>query len=367
MTLSDDLTAAAGRAKVLEDALASSTAENVDKDAHIAQLDAVIVDLRDKLADCEGTDPPPDPPPSVDIAGTYVLEQVSSVAGLSALDRAIGFDVQGASIRVPLSSLTNFDIVTAAKAKCDAQGWDLALRWMFGRWMPANADVGRTYPVSGGSGKAPVPFNTDGTPNVKAIDYYVGQTERIAAECRRQGLTILHQPWFGRDWAEIANGADMRALAGYSYANWYTPHQMLFDATIHLAGPDLVMEWPMSGAGPLTGNAPFIRDMTNHMLEVVGPNSPYLFVQANGVNDGTHGGASRGVYGAPDATTETTKRRDTNAAVARGSQAIQPIDFTWAAYFAECDSFGATANEIYSPSFVAANRETLRTIIAQRA
>jgi hypothetical protein len=360
MALSDDLLVAAEQALALEQA-------NAEKDALISDQDARIAKLTADLAECQGGEPPDPEPGPVDIAGTYVLEQVASVGALGALDRAVGFDVKGASIRVPLSSLQNFDILTAAATKATSHGWDLALRWMFGRWMPANAEVGRTYVVSGGSGKAPVPFNTDGSPNQKAIDYYIEQTERIAAECRRQGVTTLHQPWFGRDWAEIAHGSDIRALTGYTYANWYHPHEMLFDATFHLAGPDLVMGWPMSGSGPLTGNAPFIRDMTTHMLAVAGPANPYLFVQANGVNDGKAGNASRGVFGAPDAATETAKRQDTNAGVLRGSQAIQPIDFDWTAYFAEVDSFKATQNEVYSTSFTLANKESLRTIIADRA
>jgi hypothetical protein len=214
---------------------------------------------------------------------------------------------------------------------------------MAGRWVPAGVDVGRTYPaaVAGNSRNyAPAPFNTDGSPNAQFEVFFAAETERYAALCRELGIVELHCPWYGKDWAELAHAKDVRDLTGYTYARWLTAHQRLIDIAAPFAGPDLIVEFPMSGSGPLPQA---IDDLSGYIA--MRPESDYLFVQGNGTDND-------GVWGAPDQPTENQKDAALDPAARFGCQMIQPYTtYTPRLVFDQVRRMHGDYLEVYLPTF----------------
>lgn len=360
VALSDQVTNLTGQNAAL-------SAEVIELNGEAQQLTAQVAQLQQDLADCQGQPGPgpgPDPEPGTPpFYGTVALQQVASVAevGQSAITAAIGTPgVTTLSLRVPDNAIdASFSIFEAGRRRAEAEGIEFAVRWMFGRWVAPTAQVGRTYAVSGGTGRCPVPFNTDGSVNDKAVTYHAERSAALAAWCRTNGVPILHLPWFGRDWAEIANGTDVRNLAGYSYANWLAAHKRIVDEVAHLAGPDLSLEFPMSGSGPLTKPGfPFIEDMTAYLPTKIDPR--YVYVQANGVDND-------GVWGAPDQATEQAKDAAWSPAVLRGLQMINPGAYDWTAVYAQKARVGGRYLEVYCPSFSGTGSAQLRAEILKDA
>ena len=105
---------------------------------------------------------------------------------------------------------------------------------------------------------------------------------------------MLHLAWYGQEWAELNHGKEVRAVPGYRYDRWLVAHKRLLDIGLKHAGPNLAVEFPLSGYGPLAEASAALAD---HVIAKAGAGSDWIFVQANGWGPG-------GEWGAPDPKTE---------------------------------------------------------------
>ena len=174
----------------------------------------------------------------------------------------------GFCIRVPWDGIYDGDytILDRAKELADDNGKVLSVRFMAGRWTPAavkNAGPifntgASSWPWQTGNGDvAPAPFDVEsGAINQSFIEDLVAEVELIVDWYRENGLTLLHLPWFGYEWAELYYGpefnSDYGGTAFDERVKWLEAHQALITAVkerVDLTG--LYLEWPLSGHGPL--------------------------------------------------------------------------------------------------------------------
>ena len=300
------------------------------------------------------------------ISGTWVLQQVSSEADLARLAPTVlgpalaTPGVRGFSLRVPWKAIdTDCRLLEAGLALARKHGVAYSVRFMAGRHTPASvfADGCRFYPRRGSNEKVPAPVLADGSPNTVFEKHYAALARRLAAWCRASGVRLLHMAWYGQEWAELNHGKEVRALAGYSYANWLRAHTRLIDIALERAGPDLAVEFPFSGYGPLTEAA---GDFADHVVKTIGPWDDRFVFQANGWGP-------KGDWGAPSAATEAAFDRVWAKPLYRGQQAIQPTDFDWPVLYRNLRSNRSTYGEVYAPSFTKPNRAALaKEILAFR-
>jgi hypothetical protein len=293
------------------------------------------------------------------IAGTWVLQQVGSQAELERLLPNVIApalktpQVRGFCLRVPWNAVDrDFALLDAGLKIANDRGLAFSVRFMAGRHTPARVfDKGCRYYLAGRSGmeKVPVPFLADGSPNTAFETEYDAFVARLAAWCRGHGVRLLHLAWYGQEWAELNHGKEVRAEAGYSYEAWLRAHTRLIDVGLKHAGPDLAVELPFSGYGPLTAAA---LDLADHVLAKTGPWNPTFFCQANGWGPG-------GDWGAPSAGTEAAMDRLWQKPICRGQQAIQPRDYRWKPLFDKLYENRATYCEVYAPSFSLEHKDEL--------
>jgi len=305
-------------------------------------------------------------PNHVAVAGTWALQQVSSREELArlapkVLDPALATPgLTGFCLRVPWKAIDrDFALLEAGLALARKHHLAYSIRFMAGRHTPARVfDDGCRFYVRGASKeKVPAPLLEDGSPNAVFERHYEALARRLADWCRAHGVRLLHMAWYGQDWAELNHGKEVRALAGYSYANWLRAHTRLVDIALAQAGADLAVEFPFSGYGPLTEAA---AALANHVVARIGPWDDRFFCQANGWGP-------KGDWGAPSAETEAAFDRVWARPIFRGQQAIQPADFDWAALYRRLRTNRATYGEVYAPSFSKPGREALaREILAFR-
>jgi len=297
------------------------------------------------------------------VAGTWVLQQVSSEQQLrqlapTVLEPALATPgITGFCLRVPWKAIdADLALLDAGLALARRHGVAYSVRFMAGRHTPARVfEKGcRHYLRRGGDEKVPAPFLADGSPNGVFETEYRRLTERLARWCRASGVRLLHMAWYGQDWAELNHGKEVRALKGYSYENWLRAHTRLIDIALDVAGPDLAVEFPFSGYGPLTEAA---MDFAEHVLKRIGPRDARFFFQANGWGP-------KGDWGAPTARTEAAFDRVWAKPLLHGQQAIQPADFQWQALFRLLRENRSTYCEVYAPSFTKKNRAALAREIA---
>ena len=171
------------------------------------------------------------------------------------------------------------------------------------------------------------PFFSDGSPNTIFESFFNDEVAHLAAYCRSsRDYHLLHLPWYGLDWAELNNGAEVRAAPGYSQSAFINAHERLIDIALQYAGDDLAVEFPMSGYGPLeqVGAA-----LTDHIVSVAGANSARIYVQSNGLGpNGDWGGPG------PKPTEQSMDQAVWSRAVLRRQQMIQPGDYDWGQVFA---------------------------------
>src|SRR5438067_4533772 len=221
------------------------------------------------------------------VCGTWVLHQPSTVADLHKagpeIQAAMALPgVVGLSLRFPWNAVdTDFSILTEGLAIARAGGKALSIRPMAGRWTPARVfDAGSPFYTLSSGEKVPTPFYADGSPNLVvelAYDEFVG---RLAAWSRANGVSLLHLPWYGQDWAELNLAAQVRSAPGYSLNAWLDAHRRLVDIAARYAGPDLAVEFPLSGSGPLAGGPS--AALADYIVSTAGAGSDRFFVQANG-------------------------------------------------------------------------------------
>ena len=281
-----------------------------------------------------------------DVTGTWVLIQVSGQSQLNNQSNWIhdslnDFATRGLSVRVPWDAL-NDSVLDAGKAIADADGKSYSIRFMAGRYTPqAVFDAGSpSYSVAGQ--QVPTPFYPNGNPNTVFESFYEDEVARLAAYCRSRGIHLLHLPWYGQDWAELNNGAEVRAQPGYSRAAFIQAHERLIDIALKYVGDDLAVEFPMSGYGPLDVVG---ATLTEHIIAAAGANSGRIYVQANGLGP-------NGDWGAPNQAVEAQMDQAVFAKpILRGEQMIQPGDYNWAAVYANLMANGADYVEVYIESF----------------
>ena len=218
------------------------------------------------------------------LTGTWVLIQVAGAAQLNnqsqwISDALTDFPTRGLSLRVPWNAI-NDSLLDTGKAIADAAGKAFSIRFMAGRYTPqAVFDAGSPSYMANGN-RVPTPFFSDGSPNTVFESFFADEVAHLAAYCRSHGIHLLHLPWYGLDWAELNNGAEVRAAPGYSQSAFINAHERLIDIALRYAGDDLAVEFPMSGHGPLdqVGAA-----LTDHIVSVAGANSARIYVQSNGL------------------------------------------------------------------------------------
>lgn len=302
------------------------------------------------------------------IAGTWVLQQVSNMQELERLlPKAIAPAlstpyVRGFCLRVPWKSIDkDFSLLEAGLRIAREHRLAYSVRFMAGRHTPQRvfdkgcrfySITGRRPSASGSSEKIPAPFLQDGSPNTVFENEYERFVNKLARWCRRNDVRLLHLAWYGRHWAELNHGKEVRALQGYTFENWLNAHIRLLDIGLKCAAEDLAVELPFSGYGPLTEAASLFAD---HVVRKIGPSNQSFFCQANGWGP-------RGDWGAPNANTETAFDRVWTKPICRGQQAIQPHDFDWAPMYEKLYRNRATYCEVYTPSFL---REHKRELAAQ--
>jgi hypothetical protein len=264
------------------------------------------------------------------------------------------YDVRGLSLRVPWDAMTDA-LLDQGKAIADAAGKAYSVRVMAGRFTPQWVfDSGSpSYNVNGE--EVPTPFFPDGSANTVFESAYGGLVSYLANYSRSRGVQLLHLPWYGQDWAELNNGAEVRAQSGYSEERLTAAHERLLDLAIPFSGGDLAIEFPMSGYGPLQRVS---AELTEHIVASVGVNSPRVFVQSNGLSPA-------GDWGAPDQSIEAQMDQAVfSQNVLRGEQMIQPQSYDWGAVFANVIANDADYVEIYLESFQLGSSGELANAIA---
>jgi hypothetical protein len=275
-----------------------------------------------------------------------VLVQVTSEQQLQQWSGSIAsvlqsYDVRGLSLRVPWDVMTDA-LLDEGKAIADAAGKAYSIRVMAGHFTPQWVfDTGSpSYSVNGD--QVPTPFFPDGSPNTVFEAAYGGLVSYLADYSRSRGVQLLHLPWYGQDWAELNNGLEVRSQPGYSESALIAAHERLLDIAIPFSGDDLAIEFPMSGYGPLQSVS---RELTDYIIASVGPDSPRVFVQANGLSPA-------GDWGAPDQGVESQMDQAVfSQDVLRGEQMIQPQTYDWGQVFSNVTENGADYVEIYLESF----------------
>jgi hypothetical protein len=293
------------------------------------------------------------------IAGTWVLQQVTNQAELDRLlPKTIGPalktpHIRGFCLRVPWKAIDrDFGLLEAGRKIARDFQVSYSVRFMAGRHTPARVfESGCRFYLGGRGGreKIPMPFMEDGSPNTVFEKDYDAFVARLAAWCRAHDVRLLHLAWYGQDWAELNHGKEVRSQTGYSYENWLRAHVQLIDLGLRYADEDLAFELPFSGYGPLTEAA---GNLTDHVIQRIGPSNPIFFCQANGWGP-------KGDWGAPTAQVEAAFCRVWRKPICRGQQAIQPGDYDWPNLFEKLYANRATYCEIYAPSFTRQHKAEL--------
>jgi hypothetical protein len=285
--------------------------------------------------------------------GTWVLYQVSSARSLEVLrpkiEDALSLPgVVGLSIRFPWNAVDlrghrkNHPILRVANQIATSQGKALSIRFLAGTFTPARVfRAGASYYRSDGH-KVPLPFD-NGTGRhavfLHAYDQYVG---KLAAWSRKHGVRLLHLSQYGQDWAELNNGAELRAAPGYTERKWLRGHRQLIDIAARHSSRRLAVELPLSGYGPLSEGQS--AALAKKVIRTVGENNPRFFVQANGWDES-------GDWGSPTQLVERHFDQIWRKPVMRGLQMIQPDGYRWDRVFDQLDRNHATYAEVYLPSF----------------
>ncbi len=350
-----------------------------------------------------GSTPPPPPPSSGQaVYGIWAIRNLASTAEISSntseINNAlVNFRTTGFSMRFPWSAadapngtlntamLTAArNVVTQASASAGVEK-SLSLRFMAGHWCPTRVTNDPNcpwYTISGTTGRVPLPFHDDGSFNTAFETYYEEEVDALAAWCRLNGVRLLHLPWYGKAWAEVNHGLEIRngavaslsyggtQVSGYTYARFLESHTRLMDIAFPYAGDDLAIEWPLTGFGPITGGTPFAADIMAYAESLTGVNgSPQIYVQGNGWDEnGMRGGA------AEEPAFQTALN---NSTTRRGLQMINVGSYTWggnsAGVFQYLYDFGAHYGEIYTnvqnnvSSFTGASGTALAPAIADFA
>jgi hypothetical protein len=276
--------------------------------------------------------------------------QVSSASALTwfapSVEQALAVPgIAGLSLRAPWTSITsNLDIFDAGLQLTQAAGVGLAIRFISGVDTPAQ-DLGNSTILAGSGGQSiPLPWGAGSTPtsfvpNTAFEAAYASTVQELAAFARAHGVHELHLPWYSGPTAEIYLGPEIESAPGYSMSNFLTGYERLIDIGMSVAGPDLTVEFPMSGIG--TGGV--VGPLEQYIASRYGRDPGDLILQWNDLTDS--GGSEIASNGF-----------DT------GRQMLGQGDYNWPFVYQTLESEGSTTLEVYLQSFAPslAHAEQLR-------
>ena len=303
------------------------------------------------------------------VSGTWALQQASGIRELQALmPKVIEPALQtphlrGFCLRFPWKAADeDFSLLDQGLKIARQYHLDFSVRFMAGRHSPSRIfENGSPFYTKttfrGDLEKVPSPFFPDGSPNLVFEKEYAEYVGRLAQWCRANGVHLLHLAWYGQDWAELNHGKEVRALPGYTEANWQRSHMRLIDIGLRYAGEGLAVELPFSGYGPCAASANIFAD---YVVQKIGPSHPLFFCQANGWGP-------KGDWGAPTKEVEDAFDAVWKKKICRGEQMIQPKDYDWPQVFQKLYENKATYCEVYAPSFSAEHKKELATEIEKFA
>lgn len=298
----------------------------------------------------------------------WVLQQVSSRAELQNYASQIANAKQtvpalgGLGVRIAWDAyLRDKSVLDLGKQIADANNLEYSFRFMAGRWTPDAflSEMGSAYTHTTPAGELfPKPFSSSGGAGNPVFEReFRNLLTELAQWYTNNGCRLLHCSWYAMDWAELNHGAEVRAAAGYSQNAWLEGHKRLITIAREVADqfPGVVMEFPLSGYGPLTTVSPLLAD---HMVAQFGAGTRRCSMQANGWSN-------TGQWGAPNQTTDTQMDACFTRPLARGVQAIQPwgVNTTYPQYTAtqvagavnQAELCDADYMEIYLPSLRSVN------------
>jgi hypothetical protein len=243
-----------------------------------------LVELEARISALEALQPKPQTNLEA-IAGLWVLEEVRNQAELNenwvTIEAALSDPaVRGFSLRLGWDSIdVEWATLDRARELTSKANKDLMVRFMAGRRTPERFR-GRSYTDSSGY-IIPVPYNTDGSPNLVFEDAYREVVTRLAAWCRTSGVRCLHCAWYGRYWAEYDHNYVVKAAPeGYSLGAWQEAHRRLLAICMNVAGPDLAVELP--GSGHQGSPAPGMGSILAAAADRFGDRNDKVYHQANG-------------------------------------------------------------------------------------
>lgn len=337
------------------------------------RLDAAVDDLQAQLTACqEGHEPPDDPPPVVAnaaaLAGVHVLQQIESTAQLNSQRTQIlaALAVPGVSTfcaRVPWSAIdTSFTLLDQCKAVADQAGKQFAVRFMAGRWTPQRIML--VIPTLTAAGVTfPRPYDTSGALNLPFLNAYKDLLSNLSAWCTANHVRIIHLSHYAKDWAEFYYGPEVQTIMGNTAAGQTAMVQAtlaLANVALNTVHPDISVELPMSGHGPLmraagSSNPGIAERVTMGIASGIGGGSDRFIIQGNGVDND-------GLWGAPNEDTEVLMDNVLKANLFFGGQMIQPTNtWQWNLVFDQVQGAKATYLEVYLPSFSGGTSSTLKT------
>ncbi len=285
--------------------------------------------------------------------GTWVLQQVSTATELSrqasAIDQALAQPgVVGLSLRVPWDALEKDpSLLDKGLALADARGKEFAIRFMAGRWTPDRVFNDGAYSFTSAAGDTmPAPFAPNGTAGNPVFEREFGETVTWLADwSRAHDVSVLHVPWYGFQWAEIYNGSEIEALPNYSWTSWLEGHRRLAEVALAHGGPDLAIEFAMSGHWGARGAG--ANDVTNALIGIAGDNSPELIIQGNGM----------GMFSS----------KTTNRPVLHAKQMYDGKDYDWKSIYSTLTANDERYLEVYTTSFAQPNKAILASEAAKFA
>jgi hypothetical protein len=232
----------------------------------------------------------------VTIAGTWLLQEVPNEAKLEELTPTLfqildTTDVTGLSLRLQWDQYERDGgfldaLPEQGLAIAQAADKDFALRVMGGRFTPIKYQ-GRTMVYDGsasnGLGRGeiiPLCFGTRGRRNIALFLGMLGLYEHVINWSKDRSLELVHLPWPGLLWAELALITQMTRQRGYNYEVVRDFHQDLMSQALNAADDKLSIEFATSGHVDIKQIRTDIQaTLANH------PNGDYGLLSTNNVSD----------------------------------------------------------------------------------
>ena len=223
------------------------------------------------------------------VCGTWAMIQANKVSALRyftpSINAALAIPgVKGLSLRANWTSITtDLAIYDLGVQIARADHSELAIRFIAGDGTPpqfignGTTMAGKTIPLPWGQGTTPTSF----VPNTVFESGFKATVKQLALYARANGIHLLHLTWYAGSSAEIYNGPEVIAAPGYSVKNFLTGYERLLDIGMAVAGPDLTVEFPLSGIG----TRPMVTPLEAYMSNKFGSMNPALMTQFNNLTD----------------------------------------------------------------------------------